>query len=201
MENSGRPCRAKQRAWERGATAADKEESWKMQDQVRGHNSTSEGGQQGKKGGLGPLGYLPVGFRSGQSPAKTDDLRWFSGPVNSDFSQEDIWRGHSQQQSWRRRAQGENPNEDGAYSRREDTDDIAHKPVFLAALCCKADFMRLFAKTAVQTLSARDVFCLFGLSCTFLFFVRLSCGAGKAVRFWMLGLFAAGVYVQKDSIM
>ncbi|KAK5599251.1 hypothetical protein CRENBAI_023958 [Crenichthys baileyi] len=98
-----------------------------MQDQVRGHNSTSEGGQQGKKGGLGPLGYLPVGFRSGQSPAQTDNLRWFSGPVNSDFSLEDIWRGHSQQQSWRRRAQGESPNEDGAYSRREDTDDIAHK--------------------------------------------------------------------------
>ncbi|KAM4745927.1 terminal uridylyltransferase 7 [Anableps anableps] len=136
MENSGRPYR-EQRSRERGATASDKGESWKMQDQVRGHNSRSEGGQQGKKsqggpynaspkkGGLGPLGYSPGGFRGGQSPSQRDDLRWFSGPVNSDFSQEDIWRGHSQQQDWRRRTQGESPNE---YGMRVDTDDTAHKP-------------------------------------------------------------------------
>ncbi|XP_035999912.1 terminal uridylyltransferase 7 [Fundulus heteroclitus] len=136
MENSGRPYRAKQRASEKGATAADTGESWKMQDQVHGHNSRLEGKKnQGgpykaspKKGGLGPLAHSPGGFRGGQSPSRRDDSQWFSGSVSSDFSQEDTWRGYSQQQHWRRRTQGESPNEDGEYGRREDADDVAHKP-------------------------------------------------------------------------
>lgn len=133
MENLGRPYRTKQRNWERGA-AAGRGESLKMQDQVHGYNSRLEDGQQGKsqggpynaspkKGGLGLLGNSPGGFRGGQSPSQRDDPRWFSGPVNSDYSQEDTWRG--QPQHSRRRFQGECPNE---FGRREDTDYTAHKP-------------------------------------------------------------------------
>ncbi|XP_032433666.1 terminal uridylyltransferase 7 [Xiphophorus hellerii] len=134
MENSSKPYRSKQKSREKGATASGKGENWKMQDQIRGHNSRSEGGQHGKKsqggpynaspkkGGLGPLGYSPGGFKGGQSPSQRDDLRWCS--VN-DFSQEEIWRGHSQQHDWRRRNLGESSNE---YGMREDTDDIAYKP-------------------------------------------------------------------------
>ncbi|PWA15881.1 hypothetical protein CCH79_00009039 [Gambusia affinis] len=135
MENSSKPYRSKQKSREKGSTASAKGENWKMQDQTRGHNSRSEGSQHGKKsqggpynaspkkGGLGPLGYSPGGFRGGQSPSQRDDLRWCS--VNNDFSQEEIWRGHSQQHDWRWRTQGESSHE---YGMREDTDDIAYKP-------------------------------------------------------------------------
>ncbi|XP_054895394.1 terminal uridylyltransferase 4 [Poeciliopsis prolifica] len=135
MENSSKPYRSKQKNREKGTTASDKGENWKMQDQIRGHSSRSEEGQHGKKsqggpynaspkkGGLGPLGYSPGGFRGGQSPSQRDDLRWSS--VNNDFSQEEIWRGQSQQHDWRRRNEGESSNECGM---REYTDDIAHKP-------------------------------------------------------------------------
>ncbi|XP_014856072.1 PREDICTED: terminal uridylyltransferase 7 [Poecilia mexicana] len=126
MENSSKPYRSKQKSREKGATASGKGENWKMQDHIRGHNSRSEGGQHGKKsqggpynaspkkGGLGPLGYSPGGFRGGQSPSRRDD-----------FSQEESWRGPSQQLDWRRRTQAESSNE---YGMREDTDDVAHKP-------------------------------------------------------------------------
>ncbi|XP_070760617.1 terminal uridylyltransferase 7 [Enoplosus armatus] len=134
MENSGRPYRARQGGWERGAAAAaaaDKAESWRIQDQGRGQNFRSEGGQQGKnqggpyraspkKGGLGPMSYSPGGFRGGHSPSQKEDLRWFSGPDNSGGSREDNWRERSQQQQhWRRSTQGEGP--------KEDTDGSSHK--------------------------------------------------------------------------
>uniref|UniRef100_A0A4W6BQR3 Terminal uridylyl transferase 7 n=1 Tax=Lates calcarifer TaxID=8187 RepID=A0A4W6BQR3_LATCA len=94
MDNSGRPYRARQGGWERGA-ASDKAESWRIQDQGRGQNFRPEGGQQGKKnqggpywaspkkGALGPLSYSPGGFRGGHSPSQKDDVRWFSGPENT----------------------------------------------------------------------------------------------------------------------
>lgn len=131
MENSGRPYRAKQGGRERGAAAAaaaEKGESWWMQDQVRGQNFRSDGGQQAKKnqggpyraspkkGGLGPLSHSPGGLRGGHSPSQRDDVRWFSGP------QEDNWR-ERPQQSWRRGMQGESPKEDREQGRREATDD------------------------------------------------------------------------------
>ncbi|XP_059193159.1 terminal uridylyltransferase 7 isoform X2 [Centropristis striata] len=138
MENSGRPYRPRQeRGWERGA-GADRAESWRIQDQGRGQNYRSEGGQQGKyqggpyraspkKGGLGPMSYSPGGFRGGHSPSQKDDLRWFSGPENSGGTREDNWRERSQQQHWRRSAQGEGPKEDREQGGREDTDGNAHK--------------------------------------------------------------------------
>ncbi|XP_045890712.1 terminal uridylyltransferase 7 [Micropterus dolomieu] len=135
MENSGRPYRARQGGWERGAAAAaaaaaDKAESWRIQDQGRGQNCRSEGGQQGKnqggpyraspkKGVLGPMSYSPGGFRGGHSPSQRDDLRWSSGPENSGGSREDNWRERSQPH-WRKSTQGEGP--------REDTDGSTHKP-------------------------------------------------------------------------
>ncbi|XP_038133260.1 terminal uridylyltransferase 4 isoform X2 [Cyprinodon tularosa] len=138
MENSGKPHRTKQGTKERGATAAGKGENWKMQDQVCGHDSRSEGGQQGKKNqgspykaspkkeGQGTQG--PVGFRGGQSPSQRDSLRRFPCTVNSDICQEDDWRGYSQQQQhWRRRGQGQSPNEDETYCRSENTDIIGHR--------------------------------------------------------------------------
>uniref|UniRef100_UPI0037E79874 terminal uridylyltransferase 7 n=1 Tax=Semicossyphus pulcher TaxID=241346 RepID=UPI0037E79874 len=135
MENSGRPYRARQGGWERGA-GADKGESWRIQDQGRGQNFRSDGGQQGrnhggpyraspKKGGLGPMSYSPGGFRGGHSPSQRDDSRWYSGPENSGGSREDNWRERSQQQQqqhWRRSTQGEGPNEDREQGRREDND-------------------------------------------------------------------------------
>lgn len=146
MENSGRPYRARQGGWERGASAAaagpatDKAESWRIQDQGRGHNFRSEGGQQGKnqggpyraspkKGGLGPMSYSPGAFRGGNSPSQKDDLRWFSGPENSGGTREDNWRERSQQQQqhWRRSTHGEGPNEDREQGRREGSDGSAHK--------------------------------------------------------------------------
>ncbi|CAI5649633.1 terminal uridylyltransferase 7 isoform X4 [Oreochromis niloticus] len=134
MENLGRPYRAKQGGRERGsaAAAAEKGESWWMQDQVRGQNFRSDGGQQAKKnqggpyraspkkGGLGPLSHSPGGLRGGHSPSQRDDVRWFSGP------QEDNWRERSQQ-SWRRGMQGESPKEDREQGRREATDDGSQK--------------------------------------------------------------------------
>lgn len=138
MENSGRPYRVRQGGWERGAAAADKAESWRIQDQGRGQNFRLDGGQQGKnqggpyraspkKGGLGPVSYSPGGFRGGHSPSQKDDVRWFSGPENSGGSREDNWRERSQQQSWRRSSQGEGPKEDREQGRREATDSSAHK--------------------------------------------------------------------------
>ncbi|XP_051278400.1 terminal uridylyltransferase 7 isoform X1 [Dicentrarchus labrax] len=135
MENSGRPYRARQGGWERGATS-DKPESWRIQDQGRGQNFRSEGGQQGKnqggpyraspkKGGLGPMSYSPGGFRGGHSPSQKDDLRWFSGPENCGGSRDDNWRERSQQH-WRRSSQGEGPKEDREQGRREPTDGSAH---------------------------------------------------------------------------
>ncbi|XP_061585537.1 terminal uridylyltransferase 7 isoform X2 [Cololabis saira] len=133
MENSGRSYRSKQASWERGgaaAGAADKEERWKMQDQVRGQNLRSEGGQQGKKnqvgayraspkkGGPGPLSYSPVGIRGGHSPSQRDNFRWFSGPDSSVESQEDYWREFSKEQHWRRSAQAEGPKDDREHGRR-----------------------------------------------------------------------------------
>ncbi|XP_039476742.1 terminal uridylyltransferase 7 isoform X2 [Oreochromis aureus] len=134
MENLGRPYRAKQGGRERGsaAAAAEKGESWWMQDQVRGQNFRSDGGQQAKKnqggpyraspkkGGLVPLSHSPGGLRGGHSPSQRDDVRWFSGP------QEDNWRERSQQ-SWRRGMQGESPKEDREQGRREATDDGSQK--------------------------------------------------------------------------
>lgn len=138
MENSGRPYRVRQGGWERGAAAADKAESWRIQDQGRGQNFRLDGGQQGKnqsgpyraspkKGGLGPVSYSPGGFRGGHSPSQKDEVRWFSGPENSGGSREDNWRERSQQQSWRRSSQGEGPKEDREQGRREATDSSAHK--------------------------------------------------------------------------
>lgn len=138
MENSGRSYRARQGGWERGA-GADRAESWRIQDQGRGQNYRSEGGQQGKnqggpyraspkKGGLGPLSYSPGGFRGGHSPSQKDDLRWFSGPENIGGSREDNWRERLQPpQHWRRSTQGESPREDREQGRREDSDGGAHK--------------------------------------------------------------------------
>ncbi|XP_032371984.1 terminal uridylyltransferase 7 [Etheostoma spectabile] len=136
MENSGRPYRARQGGWDRGA-GAERAESWRTPDQGRGQNYRSEGGQQGKnpggpyraspkKGGLGPLSYSPGGFRGGHSPSQKDDLRWFSGPDNSGGSREDNWR-ESSQQHWRRSNQGEGPKEGREQGGREDTDGNAHK--------------------------------------------------------------------------
>lgn len=134
MENSGRPYRARQGGWERGAAAAaDNGESWKNQDQGRGQNFRSEGGQHGKnqggpyraspkKGGLGPMSYSPGGFRGGHSPSQKDDQRWFSGPENSGGTREDNWRERSQQH-WRRSTHGEGPREDREQGRREAPDD------------------------------------------------------------------------------
>ncbi|XP_040898522.1 terminal uridylyltransferase 4 [Toxotes jaculatrix] len=140
MENSGRPYRARQGGWERGA-GADKAESWRIQDQCRGQNFRPEGGQQGKKnqsgpyraspkkGALGPLSYSPGGFRGGHSPLQKDDVRWFSGPESTGESREDKWRERSQQQQqhWRRSNQGEGPKEDREQGNRETTDGSAHK--------------------------------------------------------------------------
>lgn len=134
MENSGKPYRPRQGGWERGAAAADKAENWRTQDQGRGQNFRSEGGQQGKnqggpyraspkKGGLGPMSYSPGGFRGGHSSSPRDELRWFSGLEHSSGSQEDNWRDRSQQQQhhWRN-LQGEGSREDGEHGSREDTD-------------------------------------------------------------------------------
>lgn len=136
MENLGRPYRARQGGWERGAAAADKAENWRTQDQGQGQNFRSEGGQQGKnqggpyraspkKGGLGPLSYSPGGFRGGHSPSQRDELRWFSGLEHSSGSQEDNWRERSQQH-WRN-LQGEGSREDREHGRREDADSSSHK--------------------------------------------------------------------------
>ncbi|XP_030593881.1 terminal uridylyltransferase 7 [Archocentrus centrarchus] len=131
MENSGRPYRGKRGGRERGAAAAEKGESWWMQDQLQGQNIRSDGGQQAKKnqsgpyraspkkGGLGPLSRSPGGLRGGHSPSQRDDLRWFTGP------QEDNWRERSQQH--RRRGTQEGPKEDREQGRRESTDDSSHK--------------------------------------------------------------------------
>eukprot|EP00064_Thunnus_orientalis_P015132 superscaffoldBa00002749_g15181 len=140
MENSGRSYRTRQGGWERGA-ASDKAESWRSQDQGRGQSFRPHGGQQDKKnqggpsraspkkGGMGPLGYSPGGFRGGHSPLQKDDIRWFSGPENSGGSREDNWRERSQQQQhWRRNTQGEGPKEDKEQWRREDSDGGAYKP-------------------------------------------------------------------------
>ncbi|XP_042277287.1 terminal uridylyltransferase 7 isoform X3 [Thunnus maccoyii] len=139
MENSGRSYRTRQGGWERGA-ASDKAESWRSQDQGRGQSFRPHGGQQDKKnqggpsraspkkGGMGPLGYSPGGFRGGHSPLQKDDIRWFSGPENSGGSREDNWRERSQQQHWRRNTQGEGPKEDKEQWRREDSDGGAYKP-------------------------------------------------------------------------
>ncbi|TKS78379.1 Terminal uridylyltransferase 4 [Collichthys lucidus] len=105
------------------APEVSKAESWRIQDQGRGQNFRSEGGQQGKnqggayraspkKGGLGPMSYSPGGFRGGHSPSQKDD-RWFPGPENSGGTREDNWRERAQQQQhWRRSSQGEGPKED-----------------------------------------------------------------------------------------
>ncbi|KAM3610510.1 uncharacterized protein V6R79_004990 [Siganus canaliculatus] len=136
MENSGRPYR-RQGGRERGP-ASDKAESWRIQDQGRGHHFRSDGSQQGKnhgglyraspnKGGLGPMGYSPGGFRGGQSPSLKDDLRWFSGPENSGGSWEDSWRERPQQQHWRKTSQGEGSKEDWEEGRRESADDSSYR--------------------------------------------------------------------------
>lgn len=141
MENSGRPYRPRQGGWERGAAASDKAENWRIQDQGRGQNFRSEGGQQGKnhggpyrasptKGGLGPMSYSPGGFRGGHSPSQRDDLRWFSGPENSSGGREDNWRERSQQQQQqhsRRNLQGEGPKEDREQGYREASDSNSYK--------------------------------------------------------------------------
>ncbi|KAI3372656.1 hypothetical protein L3Q82_023126 [Scortum barcoo] len=131
MENSGRSYRARQGCWERGgAAAADKPESWRIQDQGRGQ----QGGPyraSPKKGGLGPMSYSPGGFRGGHSPSQRDDLRWYSVPEHSGGSREDNWRERSQQQQqqqhWRRSTYGEGPNEDREQGRRDGFDGSAHK--------------------------------------------------------------------------
>lgn len=137
MENSGRTYRAKQGSRERGS--ADKSESWRTQDHVRGQNFRSDGGphskkNQGgpywaspKKGGLGPLSYSPGGFRGGHSPSQTDDLQWFSGPENSGGGRDDYWRERPQQQHWRRSNQGDGSKEDREQGRRDPGDESAHK--------------------------------------------------------------------------
>lgn len=141
MENSGRPYRARQGGWERGAAAADKAENWRIQDQGRGQTFRSEGGQQGKnqggpyrasptRGGLGPLSYSPGGFRGGFSPSQRDDLRWFSGPENSGGSREDNWRERSQQQQHqyaRRNLTKEALKEDREQGNREGSDSSSQK--------------------------------------------------------------------------
>ncbi|KAM7017608.1 terminal uridylyltransferase 7 [Tautogolabrus adspersus] len=136
MENSGRPYRARQGGWERGA-GTDKAESWRIQDQGRGQGFRSDGGPQGrnhggpyraspKKGGLGPMSFSPGGFRGGHSPSQKDDPRWYSGPENSGGGREDNWRERSQQH-WGRSTQGEGPKEDREQGRREDTDGGPNK--------------------------------------------------------------------------
>ncbi|XP_060894504.1 terminal uridylyltransferase 4 [Labrus mixtus] len=136
MENSGRPYRARQGGWERGA-GAEKAESWRIQDQGRGQGFRSDGGQQGrnhggpyraspKKGGLGPMSFSPGGFRGGHSPSQKDDPRWYSGPESSGGGREDNWRERSQQH-WGRSTQGEGPREDREQGRREDNDGGPNK--------------------------------------------------------------------------
>lgn len=133
MENSGRPFRARQGGWERGAVTADKEENWRIPDQGRGLNYRPEGVQQGKnqggpyraspkKGGLGPMSYSPGGFRGGHSPAQREEFRWFSGPENSSGSREDNWRERSQQQHWRRSLQVEGSKEDREHGHQDATE-------------------------------------------------------------------------------
>lgn len=130
MDNPGRPYRARQGGWERGA-GADKTENWRIQDQGRGQNYRPEGGHQGKKnqggphwaspkkGALGPLSYSPGGFRGGHSPLQRDDLRWVLGPENTG-NREENWRERPPQQHyWRRGVQGEGPREDRDQGRRE----------------------------------------------------------------------------------
>ncbi|XP_047448090.1 terminal uridylyltransferase 7 [Mugil cephalus] len=140
MENSGRPHRAKQGNRDRGA--ADKSESWRTQDHVRGQNFRPEGGQHGKKdqggsywaspkkGGLGPLSYSPGGFTGGHSPSQTDDRQWFSGPENSGGGRDEYWRDRSQQQQqqhWRRSNQGDGSKDDREQGRRDPGDESANK--------------------------------------------------------------------------
>lgn len=138
MDNSGRPYRTMQGGWEREAAPADKAEHWRMHDQVRGQNSRSDGGQQGKRnqggpykaspkrGGLGPLSHSPGGFKGGHSPSQRDDFQWFSSPESSALNREDNWRVRTQQQQWRRSTQGDGSTEDMGQRRGEE--DFALKP-------------------------------------------------------------------------
>ncbi len=157
MENSGRPYRARHGGWERGAAAADMAESWRIQDNGRGQNLRSEGGQQGKsqaghyraspkKGGLGPMSYSPSGFRGVHSPCQKEDIRWFSGPESSGGNREDNWRERSQQQHWRRSSKGEGPKDDREQGRRETADGSAQKSGedFESRLWKKIEHLRLF---------------------------------------------------------
>lgn len=136
MENSGRPYRARQGSWERGAAAADKVDNWRIQDQGRGgQNFRLDRDQQGKnqggpyrtspgKGGRGPMSYSPGRFRGGHSPSPRDDIRWLSGPDNSSGSREDKWRERPQQQQqqhFRRNLHAEGPKEDWEQGSREDS--------------------------------------------------------------------------------
>nr|XP_029134001.1 terminal uridylyltransferase 7-like [Labrus bergylta] len=133
MENSGRPYRARQGGWERGA-GAEKAESWRIQDQGRGQGFRSDGGQQGRNHGgpyraspkKGGLSFSPGGFRGGHSPSQKDDPRWYSGPESSGGGREDNWRERSQQH-WGRSTQGEGPREDREQGRREDNDGGPNK--------------------------------------------------------------------------
>lgn len=136
MENLGRPHRARQAGWERGMTS-DKADNWRSQDQGRGHNFKSEGGQQNKnnqggpyraspkRGGLGPQSSSPGGIRGGHSPSQRDDLQWFPGPENSGGGREDSWREHSQQW-WRSSTQEAEMNEDRE-ERSKEPDVTPHK--------------------------------------------------------------------------
>ncbi|XP_053180647.1 terminal uridylyltransferase 7 [Scomber japonicus] len=139
MENSGRSYRTRQGGWERGSPS-EKADSWRNQDQGRGQSFRPHGGQQDKKnhggpswaspkkGGMGPLGYSPGGFRGGHSPLQMDDTRWFPGHEGSGGGREDNWRERSQQQHWRRNTQGEGPKDDKEQWRRDDSDGGANKP-------------------------------------------------------------------------
>lgn len=142
MDNSGRPYRRMRGTWEREAAGTDEAECWRMHDQVRGQNLRCDGGQQGKRnqggpykaspkrGGLGPLGPSPAGFKGGHSPSQGDGFQWFPGPESGSLVREDNWRVRTQQQQqqqqWRRNAQVEGSTEDMGQRRGED--DFAQKP-------------------------------------------------------------------------
>lgn len=131
MDKSGRAYRPRQGGWET-RTIAEKAENWRTQDQSRGQNYRSEGGQRGKnqggpywsspkKGGLGPLSYSPSGFRVGHIPSQRDDPVWLSSleTRRESGSQEDNWREHSHH--WRS-SQGEGPKEGREQGNQEATD-------------------------------------------------------------------------------
>ncbi|XP_061673530.1 terminal uridylyltransferase 7 [Syngnathoides biaculeatus] len=127
MENSDRPNRTRPGSW--GAPA----DSWRSQDQSRGHTYRMDGAQQGRKsqggpyraspkrGGLGPLAYSPGAFRGGHSPLQREDLHRFWSPENCGPLRDDNWREYMQQQ-WGKSIRDGGLHEDRDQWRRDTAD-------------------------------------------------------------------------------